>query len=181
MIRTLFLGDDQQRTTSPASDEIDALLRVDRGALWLDFEGEPPEVCEPILRETFGFHPLAIDDALQETHVPKIDDWEDYLYIVLHAVTFRRSDDDGQVETIELDIFLGRNYIVTHHDLPIAALNHVWSNCQRDKRYLARGVDHLMYLLSDELANSYMTAADEMDDALDAVEVELFDRPSRRY
>ena len=63
------------------------------GLLWLDLAGEAPEVCEPILRETFGFHPLAIDDALQETHVPKLDDWGDYLYLAIHAIRYEPAAD----------------------------------------------------------------------------------------
>ncbi len=54
---------------------------------------------------TFEFHPLAIDDALHETHVPKVDDWEHYLYIAMHAISFTSGEED--IEGIELDIFLG--------------------------------------------------------------------------
>ena len=63
----------------------------------MDFLDEPRESCEPILRDTFGFHPLAIDDAIQESHVPKVDDWGAYLYLVLHAVAFDRSADQPLV------------------------------------------------------------------------------------
>jgi len=179
MIRSLYRDKDGQRTNDLTAEQLAAALHTADGVLWLDFEGEPPERCEPILHETFGFHPLAVDDALQENHVPKLDDWENYLYVVLHAIIFDRTEGDGgHVDTIELDVFLGRDYMVTHHDLPIAALNQVWASAQRDPRHMTKGADHLLYLLSDELANSYMAAADEMDDALDEVEAELFDRPT---
>jgi magnesium transporter len=179
MIRLLYRDRDGRRITDLALEQVPSALQDADGILWLDFEAEPPESCEPILRQTFGFHPLAIDDALQESHVPKLDDWEDYLYIVLQAVVFDRSaGDGGHLDTIELDVFLGKNFMVTHHDLPIAALTQVWVDCQRDPRHLAKGVDHLLYLLSDELVNSYMVAVDNMDEALDQVETELFDRPS---
>ena len=69
-------------------DKLPRLLRQPGGMVWLDFSGEPPEACEPILRQAFGFHPLAIDDALQETHVPKLDDWGDYLYLAIHAIHY---------------------------------------------------------------------------------------------
>lgn len=179
MIRLLYLDLEKGSATLLEPSEIEAVFRAGRGALWVDMEAEPPERCEPILSQIFGFHPLAVDDALQESHVPKIDDWEEYLYIVLHAVSFSRSaESGGQIETVELDVFLGHRYLVTHHDLPIAAVSRVWDNCQRDRRHLTRGVDHLLYLLCDELASSFMTAVDEMDDALDGVEVQLFDHPS---
>jgi Mg2+ and Co2+ transporter CorA len=69
------------------------------------------------LVNTFCFHPLAVDDALEESHVPKLDDWGEYLYIVMHAAAIQPKNFD--IETLEMDIFLGRNYIVTHHDHPI--------------------------------------------------------------
>jgi magnesium transporter len=94
------------------------------------------------LRETFGFHILAVEDALQETHAPKIDDWGDYLYIVLHAIESNKQD-SRQMYTPELDVFLGGNYIVTYHDHPIPIVDRVWVNCQRDERRLKQGADHI--------------------------------------
>jgi len=158
-------------------EEYRVALQNPEGLLWVDFEGTLPETDEPLLRDVFGFHPLAIDDALQESHVPKIDDWEDYLYIVLHAVSFDRTD-GGHVDTLELDIFLGRNYIVTHHDQSISAIEKVWSACQRDERLWKNGVDYIMYRLTDEVVASYLPVVEEIDEAVDRTEDEVFGRPS---
>jgi magnesium transporter len=178
MIRSLYRDKDGQRFADLTPTQLTAAVQDKQGSLWLDFQAEPPERCEPVMRQTFGFHPLAIDDALRESHVPKLDDWEDYLYIVLQAEVFDRTEGDvGHLDSVELDVFLGKNYMVTHHDVPVAALDQVWINCQRDPRHLTKGADHLLYLLSDELVNSYMLAVDEMDEAIDDVEAEVFDRP----
>jgi magnesium transporter len=83
-------------------------LKNRRNLIWIDFEGEPSSHCEPILLETFDFHPLAVDDALRETHVPRIDDWGDYLYIVLHAICLDKKD-GSYISHIELDVFLGEH------------------------------------------------------------------------
>jgi magnesium transporter len=99
--------------------------------LWVDFIGEPAEQAEPILR-SFGFHPLAIDDALQETHVPKIDDWGDYLYMVFNIMNYKYENGIFDSEIDELDVFLGRNYVITHHDQILPAVEEAWSACQRD-------------------------------------------------
>jgi magnesium transporter len=146
-----------------------AALQDSNGLLWVDFQAEPPEVCEPILHETFGFHPLAVDDALQESHVPKLDDWGQYLYLVLHAVVFDERD-SAHVDTLELDVFLGKTYLVTHHDQPIVAVDHVWDLCQRDERYTRKGVDRLLYRLADELVDSHMPVVERMDEAIDRFE-----------
>jgi magnesium transporter len=160
-------------------DEFAAALKDTRGLLWVDFVGEPPEVCEPILRETFGFHHLAVDDALQESHVPKVDDWGQFLYIVLHAVVFDNDPQDGEhIDTLELDVFLGKNYIVTHHDQSIAAVDRGWANCQRDERHLKGGADHLLYELTDGVVADYMPVVDEIDEAIDRIEDQVFDKPT---
>ncbi len=177
MIRSVYRTKDGTVRTDFAPDKFAAALREARGLLWVDFEETSPEVDEPILIETFGFHPLAVDDALQESHVPKVDDWGEYLYVVLHAVDFDERG-GGRVDTLELDVFLGKNYIVTHHDKSMAAVERVWTSCQRDERHLKGGADHLLYKLTDEIAASYMPAVEEMDDAIDAIEGQIFHRPS---
>lgn len=177
MIRSLYFNADGSIRTSLQTDEFGAAIADPTGLLWVDFENTPPEADEPILRETFGFHPLAVDDALQESHVPKIDDWGNYLYIVLHAVLFD-SQDGGRVDTLEIDMFAGKNYLVTHHDKSIAAVERVWSSVQRDTRHLRNGADHLLYRLTDEIIASYMPVVEALDEAIDIAEDQIFDRPT---
>lgn len=180
MVRTFHYTQGKTRTglTQP---EITAALEDPDGLLWVDFEATSPEHDEPFMREVFGFHPLAIDDALQESHVPKVDDWGSYLYIVLHAVVFDQLARDGTyVDTQELDVFLGKNYMVTHHDQHIGALEHVWSLIQRDERHLQHGIDHILYRLTDDIVASYMPVVEDIDSAVDDAEDQVFDRPTAR-
>jgi magnesium transporter len=144
--------------------------------LWLDIQSEAPERTEKLLREVFEFHPLAIDDALHESHVPKIDDWGEYVYCVAHGIVF--DEQAMQVTTRELDIFLGRNFLVTHHKEPVPAADRMWTASQRDARGLERGADYLLYNLLDILISDYMPAVDQMDEAIDHIEDEVFERPS---
>ena len=178
MIRSLYQRQDGSIRTELEPGEFTTALQDAEAMLWVDFMGEAPDVCEPILRETFKFHPLAVDDALQESHIPKIDDWGDYLYIVLHAIDFDPQD-GGHVDTLELDIFLGKNYIVTHHDEPIPTVDRVWASCHRDERRLKKGGDHILYQLADELAASYMPVVEEIDEAVELIEDRIFDQPTQ--
>jgi len=179
MLRSLYRSQDGKLGVNLRPDEFSAALQDASGLLWVDFCETPPEQDAPILLNTFGFHPLAVDDALQQTHVPKVDDWGQYLYIALHAIAFDRNAQDGDhVDTLEVDVFLGKNYIVTHHDQPIAAIDRVWAACQRDERHLKGGADHLLYELADGIVADYMTVVDEMDDAIDQIEDEVFARPT---
>lgn len=175
MIQSLYLEPNGQLRTNLSQMDMAFALQEPAGLLWVDFQGTPPEEDEQVLRKTFGFHPLAIDDALQETHVPKLDDWGAYLYIVLHAVVFDKVE--GDVDSLELDVFLGKNYMVTHHDLPVAAVSKVWDIMQRSTRDLRLGVDHLLYRIVDEVAASYMPAVEALDRSIDVLEDEIFSAP----
>lgn len=177
MIRSLYYTAQGDLLTDLGIDQFKKALADAEGLLWVDFENTRPEDDEPILSQVFGFHPLAIDDALQESHVPKVDDWGEYLYIVLHAITLAKSD-QAHLETQELDIFLGHNYLVTHHDDPIHAIQRLWEICHRDERHMRNGPDYFLYRLADEVVASYMPVVEALDEAIDVTEDQVFDRPT---
>jgi len=176
MIRTLYYSADKQMHTDLKTEEIKAALQSEGGLFWMDFEATAADIDETILTDLFGFHPLAVDDALQETHVPKIDDWGSYLYIVLSSVVFEESD-GSHLEVRELDVFLGKNYLVTHHDQPLTAIDRVWASCQRDERHISQGTDHLLYRLIDEVVAQYMPVVEAIDDEIDIIQAEIFAQP----
>jgi len=175
MKRALFRTHDGHLQLDIPLDGLRAAVEDRGGLLWIDFEGEPNESCEPILRDVFGFHPLAIDDALQESHLPRVDNWDSFLYLVVHAVTLDRKDGPS-LETLELDVFLGSNYVVTHHDRPLPAVSATWERCRQDDRLLRNGADHLLYEIADRLVTRYMPVIEELDDTIDELENEIFDR-----
>jgi magnesium transporter len=178
MMRALHIAPRSPLNTSFPPEKFNEALQDIRAVLWVDFSGEPNPTCEPILLEVFGFHPLAVEDALQETHTPKVDDWGDYLYIVLGALVYEKAASDGALHLHELDVFLGKNFIVTHHDEPIAAIDQVWNACQRDARYTQHGVDHLLYRILDYLVAAYMPIVEKLDDEIDEIEDQVINKPS---
>ncbi len=179
MIRSLYYIPGQAIQKDIPPKDFPQLIQNPQALLWVDFVSEPPETCLPILQD-FKFHPLAIDDALQETHVPKLDDWGDYLYIVLNYMDAEKNEEAWDTKIDELDIFLGKNYVVTHHDYPIAAVDATWAACDRDIRNLQAGADHLLYRIADNLVASYMPTVEKIDDAIDQLEDQVFDRPEPR-
>jgi magnesium transporter len=177
MIRSLYYAPGTPLRTNIPAHEFAKRIRQRRSLLWVDFSGEPPETCLPIL-QSFGFHPLAIEDALQQTHSPKIDDWGDYLYIVLNYLAVTHNGDEWNTDIDELDIFVGKNYIITHHDFPLPAVDETWNSCLRDPRSLQDGADHLLYKIADKLVTGYMPAIERIDETIDQIEDQIFDRPS---
>jgi magnesium transporter len=177
MIRTLYRNSKGGATTDVPESHWKVAMRDIGGLFWVDFAEEPKARVEKLLKEVFNFHPLAIDDALKQAHVPKIDDWGDYVYAVLHAITF--DPKMTLLDTNEIDIFLGKNFLVTLHKNPQQSADHVWQACQRDERYLARGADYLLYHIADTLVSDFMPVIDELDDAIDHLEDEVFTSASR--
>jgi magnesium transporter len=179
MIRSLYYVPGQPIQKDLPPEKFPELLQNQEAVLWVDFISEPPETSQPIL-DKFGFHPLAIDDALQETHIPRLDDWGEYLYIVLNYMNMEPNGEEWETQVDELDIFLGENYIVTHHDYQISAVDETWVLCDRDERNVQEGPDHILYRIADYLVAGYMPAVEKIDDAIDQIEDQVFDRPSPR-
>lgn len=150
-------------------------MKQQDGLLWLDLTDEPHEVCEPLLRDTFGFHPLAVEDALKETHIPKVDDWENYLYVVFNEIFFPPME---KMNSVEIDIFIGQHYMVTYHDTPIPTIDHIWERSLKDKHLLRRGSVHLLYRLADNLAQNALIVIEELGSSLSMLEEEIFKSPT---
>ena len=161
----------------PAS-ELGKLREDPKVTVWVDIKPENGEDhgSEKLLLEQFGFHPLAVDDALRETHVPKVDDWHDYIYVVLQAAGFDL--EEQKIATHELDAFVGRNFLVTHHSEPISSLDTVWQAASREPKRLASGPDNLFYQIADAIVADYMPIVDDLDEWIDRVEDDVFGKPT---
>src|SRR3954465_6562108 len=88
--------------------ELEALRLVqnDKGlVLWVDLENPTDQEVKDILDSVFHFHPLPIEDCLPPSPLPKIEDYDDYLFMVTHAVDFSQQD---KFSSTELDLFLGK-------------------------------------------------------------------------
>ncbi len=172
MIRTIYRSGKGGITTDVPESKWKVALHDSGGLFWADLAGEPGERVEKLLADLFHFHPLAIDDALQEAHVPKIDDWGEYVYAVVHGVSYNPAT--NELDTNEIDVFLGKNFLITHHKNPVMSADKVWAASQRSERYLARGADYLLYNIVDTLVSDFMPVVDQLDDAIDELEDQIF-------
>ncbi|HMP01912.1 MAG TPA: magnesium/cobalt transporter CorA [Gemmatales bacterium] len=174
MIRVLVRHADGTVRCDPPQSELAALLAEPGHTVWIDATWSAAErpAIEALLQEQFRFHPLAIEDALQEAHLSRVDDWRDYLYLVCDALSLQP---DCTLNQQELDVFLGRQYLVTLHEAPIPALDSLWEQCRQDGQHRFRpGPDHVLYLLLDKIVSEYMLVVDGLDDEVDDLELEIF-------
>ena len=160
--------------------DLEAALNDADGTVWVDIEDPEDgssQLAEQILRDVFHFHPLAIEDALEEAHVPKIDDWDDYVYVVFHASAIDPETDYLVLQ--ELDVFLGLNYVVTYHIGTTAFLDADRQAIERDPRdRMKDGADHLLFRFLERAVDQSLKAIEVLDDRIDDVQDEIIDRPS---
>jgi magnesium transporter len=161
--------------------QVDQAVADSSGLLWVDIQGTEDH-SSPWLEEwlcrTFHFHVLAIEDALKESHVPKVDDWTDYLYIVFHVARIDPATED--LELAELDIFLGRNYLVTYHVGALPILDDDRRSIERDPRDRMRhGPDHLLIRFLEVAIDQSLAVIEDLDEQTDAIQNAVIDNASR--
>jgi magnesium transporter len=136
--------------------------------LWVDLEKPTPEESKYVLEDVFHFHPLSIEDCVNASPAPKVDEYlpkeEDrftpYLFIVIHAVDYSRKD--GVFATGELDFFLGKNFLVTYHASPLRSVALCEEQAVKATTHIARAPDRVAHMLLDSIAENYKPALDEL-------------------
>lgn len=149
--------------------EIEALrlVRADKGLiLWVDLDNPTDEEIKQVLEGVFQFHPLAIEDCVTDSPLPKIEDYDDHLFLVTHAVDFTRTE---KFNTTEFDIFLGKDYLVTFHRKPLRSVQSVIERCLKNSG-TARAPDRIVHLLLDTMVDNYKPVTDELRAELEEIE-----------
>ena len=172
-----YLAPDGKLLDQLSTGQIRDFLTTGEGLLWLDLNDVTNEDAE-LLSEVFSFHPLTVADCVsKDIHPPKIDDFEQYLFIIVHGINYHV--DSEVVETTEVALFLGKNYVVTSHDVPMRSISSTLDRVRKDGRPMRRGVDFLAHDLLDALVDNFMPTIEEMDRKNDQLEAEVLHEPKR--
>jgi magnesium transporter len=175
VIRLLFRSADGQVDADTEVADLPELLRRSDGVVWADLS-QPDEREQKLLGDVFGFHPLAIEDALnQRLDTPKIDDYGDYLFIVAQSVAYHARSERLQLS--EVDIFLGRSYVVSVHEQPVPSIDELFERAAQNAHLTSRGADFLAHTILDGLVDRLLPAVEEMDETLDDLEQRILLRP----
>jgi magnesium transporter len=180
MIRTLYLDKHGTKKTGLTEEEMARCLEHKDCLLWVSLEHPSPEEAEHILHQTFHFHPLAVEDCLNTGYqTPKVDDFGSYLFIIAHAI--RTDKSYTQMDTMELNIFLGENYMVSVFlDSEMPSVEALWRRLERDERITQNGSDFLCHSLLDILVDDYMPILDRMDDEIEVLEDQVLEKPTSK-
>jgi magnesium transporter len=171
MIKTLVLNRESKtfaRVSNP--EEISDLCALSPNIVWVDV-ADPTSQDFVELAKEFGFHPLSIEDCRHEHQRPKVEEYPGYYFIVLYEAELVQQ---SHLELRELNLFVGKNYLVTVHSRPIRALE-LAERLWRSWTDLAeRGTGLLAYLLIDSIVDDYMPLLDTFSDRMDDLEDQIF-------
>jgi magnesium transporter len=146
------------------------------GIRWLDLE-RPREADREWLEREFGFHPLAIEDVASRNQRPKLDAYDEYLFLVLHFPVFDKAA--GRLLTVELDAFVGPDFVITLPDGPLppiaAMFERYRQNDELRESVFSKGPGYLLYKIVDTAVDASFPQLRRMGEKLDRLEDDIFE------
>ncbi|MER2259637.1 MAG: CorA family divalent cation transporter, partial [Priestia megaterium] len=178
MIKTYLYDDEtKEMVTNLDLGDVHEKLRNPDNLLWIDlYDVHGQELAQ--IAKLFDFHPLAIEDCLHDSPRAKMDDYEDYKFFVFHALRYNEESDD-EITTLELNAFVGSNYVVTIHKHKMGWLRKMDAVCSRYPKFMNRGADFLLYALIDGITDEYFPILDRIDMRIDELEDEIYNKEVR--
>lgn len=153
-------------------EELEEHLHDPDNLIWVDLLDPGPEELS-LLLEVFGFHPLAVEDVASGRQRPKIDEYKGYSFVVTYGVQ-SGYDPMKPIELVEIDMFIGRNYVVTVHRGPAPSLDDSMGRWTRGGNMMREGVGFLAYTVLDAIIDSYFPVLEKIGEELDELEEELY-------
>ena len=161
---------------APALDEPRAEIVEAPGLRWINIE-RPRAADQAWLEERFEFHPLDYEDVVSRNQRPKVDEYDDYLFIVLHFPRYDKAV--GRLNAAEVDIFVGPDYLITLPNEPLQPIEYLFERCRtseelRDSLF-SKGPGYLLYKIVDDLVDASFPMLRKMGNKLERIETEIFE------
>src|SRR5918992_4473407 len=146
------------------------------GLTWIHLESPDHEHASS-LAERFGWHPLDIEDVLSKRQRPKIDDYPDYLFVVLHFPFYDKAVQ--RLNAAELDVFLGQGFLITLPNVELHPATYLFRRCEEDaelrEELFAKGSGYLLYHVLDDLFDYCFPILDKISHKLERIEDEMYE------
>jgi magnesium transporter len=150
---------------------IPQLLADDSLIFWVDFQS-PTEADDHVLLDVFKFHPLTVEDCRANRHHPKVEEFPDYLYFIVHAI--RKDSSPDRFNTVELDGYLGKNYVVTYHHVEFSSINKVKQTIEVSPVTCQKGAAFILHHVIDNVVDEYLPVMDDFDERINDLEDNIF-------
>lgn len=145
--------------------------------LWVDLYNFTEQELKYTAR-AFGFHELAVEDCLHYSPRAKLDKYDDYHFLVMHAIRYNEERDE-EIMLVQLSMFLGENYVVTVHKNTLPSLGRMAKTCLTDCNISNKGRDFFLYSIIDGLVDEYFPVLNRIGDRIEDLEDEIYEKPSR--
>jgi hypothetical protein len=159
----------------PVEDAV-RLAESGSGPVWIDIDGCDADTARRLL-EPLHIHPLALEDMVMQVNRPKVDDYGEYLYIAVHSARWEFPE---KPTLREVDVLIGRNFIVTYHEGETRSVTAAMKLLPRRPELLARGPAYLLHFVLDVLVDNYLPVTDALAVQIDELEEEVLRRPGGR-
>lgn len=178
-------------------DEMVIYLPNLKSVFWIDLESPTDDDIQQ-LQDVFDFHPLCIEDCMSYSNAPKLDEFDEYLFLVTHEPTLNQAT--GELSRPEIDFFLGKNYLVSVHHHASAAIEKNKNRCQSQLYFhqswkykkgaksksavvdniMFRNSDFILHSILDMIVDNYFPLADHIDQHIDELEERILSGNSSR-
>ncbi|MBN2564775.1 MAG: magnesium/cobalt transporter CorA [Candidatus Eisenbacteria bacterium] len=144
---------------------------------WMNVTGLHDIAVVETLGNRYGIHPLVLEDIVHTGQRPKFDDFGDYLFLVLN--TLHRNEDTGEIQTEQISLILGANYVISFQEVPEDPFENVRDRLRQDKgRIRKSGPDYLAYALMDAIVDHYFAILEALGDRIEDMGVEAVNDPT---
>jgi magnesium transporter len=165
---------DGQATAAPSEPRVEVVEHD--GLQWINIE-RPMPADQAWLEEHFEFHPLDYEDVRSRNQRPKIDEYDEYLFIVLHFPVFDKKV--GRLNAAELDVFVGPDYIITLPNEPLQPVEYLFERCRDSEEFrenlMSKGSGYLLYKVVDDSFDYCFPMLRKMGNKLDSIEADIFE------
>ena len=175
MIRTMLYRPTVQEIATGDEGLLAGWQQQNEAILWADFANNAPELEQHMLVESFGLHPLAIQDAQRSRHQPKIEVFAHHVFILLKGLG--PDQPEFEFETIQIAMFIGDRFLVTRHSKPSPSIDRLWRELEQDSALFAGGPDALALRLSRISVDRYLNKLLTLEPRLEDIEQEIVASP----
>lgn len=174
----IFLYNPQRGLKAESSlEEMTHALNDERSLLWIDFS-DVDDTDIDLLTMVFSLHTLTVEDFIMPNVRPKVEQFQDYLFLVMFGLEAQNNHQKGKVKTVELDFCIGKNFLITFHNAPMGTLTACKERIRKQSPIIMHGADMLLYYILDSCVDAYFPLIAEFDNLVDEMSDELFREPS---
>ncbi|MFH1868690.1 MAG: magnesium/cobalt transporter CorA [Candidatus Omnitrophota bacterium] len=177
MYEVLLYQADGTLKTDLTPEQINSSLDDNKALLWVDIK-DPQDSDIDILTDIFKLHPLTVEDCLMPNARPKIEKFQDYLFIIAHAIELHPNEEE-EVKIVELNFCLGKNFLVTVHNDDVKSVAATKERIRKQSPIITQGMDFLLCYIIDTMVDNYFPIINMFDDRGDDMSDELFKDPSQ--